>query len=57
VGWCVVVGVPWLCCGLRPVGYAVSVAVDDVVDCAVVVPWVCGGFVWVCGGLGDENKK
>ena len=21
-----------------------------------VVPWVCGGFVWVCDGLGDENK-
>ena len=45
-----VVGVPWLCCGLRPVGYAVSVAVDDVVGCAMVV-------LWVCGGLGDENKK
>ena len=22
-----------------------------------VVSWVCGGFVQVCGGFGDENKK
>ena len=38
-------------------GCAVVGAVDDAVGCALVVLWVCGGFVWVCGGLGDENKK
>ena len=48
------VGVSWLChgcyCGLRPVGCAVSCAVDGDMDCAV------GGAVglwWLC----HENKK
>ena len=57
MGWCVVVGVPWLCCGLRPVDYAVSVAMDDAMGCAVVVPWVCGGFVVAWVMRITKNKK
>ena len=65
MGWCAVV-VLWVvlwveasgwCYELRPMGCAMGGAVDDAVGCALVVLWVCGGFVWVCGGLGDENKK
>ena len=48
------VGVSWLChgcyCGLRPVGCAVSCAVDGDMDCAV------GGAVGLCW-LCHENKK
>jgi len=39
-----------LCCRLRSVGCAMSGVMDDAVGCALVVPWVCGG-------LGDKNKK
>ena len=58
MGWCAVV-VLWvvlwveaggLCRRLSLVGCAMGGAMDDAVGCAVVVPWVCGG-------LGDENKK